>query len=900
VIGPGSTLAHYEVVSALGKGGMGEVWRAKDTKLGREVAIKTLPAEFAQDADRLARFEREAKLLASLNHPNIAAIHGFEEDAGTHFLVMELVEGDTLADRVGRGAIPVEESLKLALQIADALKAAHEKGVIHRDLKPANIKVTDDNSIKVLDFGLAKAFAGEDVEQSPSNSPTLSMQATQQGVILGTAAYMSPEQAKGRTVDKRADVWAFGCVLYEMLTGRQSFGASDVTESLAAVIRAEPKWTTLPEHLHPRCRETVERCLEKQVAKRYQDIGDVKVDIERLLNGDAGPVAGTSAEFSRSARPSNLAWVAILIAGFIVAGLAAWTLKPAPPAQVSRMYHLLDEGDRLEPRGGALALSPDGSTMVYVARDVGALRSLFVRSMDDFLAHPIDGVGNIPGAPAISRDGEWVAYQEIFDESIKIVGMSGGAPVPLVDVSRIQIRLHWTDDDTIIYVSDEGIMEVSKDGGVPVLLVEVPVDEEVDSPQMLPGRKGVIATNTGPNQTASESNVVVYSIESGEKRTLFPGQGAQYLPTGHLVYSSGETIFAVAFDADTLEALGGAVSMGQGIQPGQFAFSDSGSFAYLEGTGATGGETLALIDRDGNITPLDVPANSYQSPRLSPDGRRLAVQTTGPDGSRIWTYDLSDGNAIRPLTLEGNNYRPIWTRDGERITFASDRDGTTSIYWQPADGSGAAEPLTNADEGTVHLPTSWSPDGTLAFVSADGNVYEDVIANARDSDIWTVSPSGDGDPQPFTAEDESVEMGAQFSHDGNWIAYSSNPIGNVISSQLYVEPFPPVPGVRYQLTQNTAVFPVWSLDDSELFFRPTQTIPILKRIGVTREPAFSWGAEEQMPIENSVTVSHSRDYDITPDGEQFIVVLPTDQQDAGRIPVVLNWFEELKERVPIP
>ena len=279
----GTKLGHYEIGTLLGKGGMGEVWRAKDTKLGREVAIKTLPEEFAKDGDRLARFEREAKLLASLNHPNIAAIYGLEESNGTRFLVLELVEGDTLTDRLNRGAIPIEESLKLALQIADALKAAHENGVIHRDLKPANIKVTDDDNVKVLDFGLAKAFAGEQDEVAASNSPTLSMAATQQGMILGTAAYMSPEQAKGRTVDKRADVWAFGCVLYEMLTGRQSFGASDVTESLAAVIRAEPKWNTLPANLHPRLREVVERCLEKQVAKRFQDIGDVKVDIEKVL-----------------------------------------------------------------------------------------------------------------------------------------------------------------------------------------------------------------------------------------------------------------------------------------------------------------------------------------------------------------------------------------------------------------------------------------------------------------------------------------------------------------------------------------------------------------------------------------------------------------------------------------
>jgi serine/threonine protein kinase len=405
---PGTKLLHYEVVSALGKGGMGEVWRARDTKLGREVAIKTLPAEFAEDTDRLARFEREAKLLASLNHPNIASIFGFEEDQGTHFLIMELVEGDTLAERIGRGATPVEESLELALQIADALKAAHEKGVIHRDLKPANIKVTDDNSVKVLDFGLAKAFAGEEAEVVPANSPTLSMQATQQGVILGTAAYMSPEQAKGRAVDKRADVFAFGCVLYEMLTGRQSFGKSDVTESLSAVISLQPEWTALPKDLHPRLREAVERCLEKDIAKRFQDIGDVKIDLEKILADPNGVLMPTVAD-AVAAPVRKLPFVAAVVLAVAVAGAAGWILKPDPLVEAGSVVRFSNAlGDETFTRSGRplVGISPDGTQVAYVADS-----QLYIRDLGEGgPGRPVQGTAENPSTPFFSPDGNWLGF----------------------------------------------------------------------------------------------------------------------------------------------------------------------------------------------------------------------------------------------------------------------------------------------------------------------------------------------------------------------------------------------------------------------------------------------------------------------------------------------------------
>ncbi len=441
---PGTQLGTYEILSPLGKGGMGEVWRARDQKLGREVAIKTLPEEFAQDEERLARFEREAKLLASLNHPNIAAIYGLEEHEGTRFLVLELVEGDTLAERLKRGAIPVEESLKLALQIAQALEAAHEKGVIHRDLKPANIKVTPDGKIKVLDFGLAKAFMGDGSDANLSHSPTLSMQATQQGVILGTAAYMSPEQARGQEVDRRADVWAFGVVLFEMFAGRGTFDGGTVSDVLAGVLAKEPQWNTLPLNLHPRVRLLLERCLEKESKDRYGDISDARVDIQKVLADPEGVIVQPVAEVGQAVPASKLPWVVATLGLVVVASVAVWYLKPAEPRPISRFSHVLPEGQRFTNVGRPLvAVSPDGSHIVYVANS-----QLYLRSMDELEAHPIPGTDEIPTNPFFSPDGQWIGYWSQTDAQLKKIAISGGAAIPLADIVN-PFGASWGTDDTI-------------------------------------------------------------------------------------------------------------------------------------------------------------------------------------------------------------------------------------------------------------------------------------------------------------------------------------------------------------------------------------------------------------------------------------------------------------------
>ena len=464
-----SPFGHYTISSLIGKGGMGEVYQAKDDKLGRQVAIKVLPEEFAKDGDRIARFRREAQLLAALNHANIAAIYGLEETDEKHFLVLELVEGPTLADRIAQGPIPVEESLKLALQIAEALGAAHQKGVIHRDLKPANIKVASDGNVKVLDFGLAKAFEGDPAEASVSNSPTLSMAATQQGLILGTAAYMSPEQAKGRAVDKQADVWAFGCVLYEMLTGKPAFEGEDVSDILGSVLKLDPSWEALESNLHPRVRELLERCLEKTQRRRYHDIADVRGDIERVLADPAGLVVRpSSGEDAAPDRAGSLKWVAALVCVAVIVAVAAWYLQPVPPGAIYRFAHVLPEGQQAAFVGNinVVALSPDGSRMAYVANE-----QLYLKSMDALEATPVPGTNEGPLAPVFSPDGEWIAYAS--NGQLKKIGVSGGVPVAIADVVIPPYGpLFWGADDTIVWGQSDGLMRVSADGGVPEVLLD--------------------------------------------------------------------------------------------------------------------------------------------------------------------------------------------------------------------------------------------------------------------------------------------------------------------------------------------------------------------------------------------------------------------------------------------
>jgi len=902
---PGTRIGPYEISSQLGVGGMGEVYRATDTNLAREVAVKILPDAVALDADRLARFDREARTLATLSHPHIAGVYGVEKGDGRMALVMELVEGPTLADRIAQGPIPLEETLVLASQITEALEAAHEKGVVHRDLKPANIKVTPDGMVKVLDFGLAKVFEREPSgAMDATHSPTLSMAATQAGVILGTAAYMAPEQAKGRPTDRRADIWSFGCVLFEMLTGRKAFGGPDVTEVLAAVIRAEPDWGALPAGLPPRLREVLERCLAKDPGRRFRDIGDVRADLERVRDQSReGAVEGPATVGAPA--PSRPAWqfagAAVLVA--VMAGAAAWVLKPTPapePMPVVRFEHALEAPRQFRNTGlPVVAVSPDGRRVVYNTNE-----GLFLRALDSQESRVVPGTEAIGGMTNVmfSPDGEWVGFMDLGTTQFMRISVNGGVPTRVADAQGVLDGASWAPDNRILFATGQSVSAVSGDGGEPATLFEVPDEMGIPIlPTLLPDGSDVLFSLFG-----APTQVAIWSAESDEVSVLTVGSGATYLPTGHVVFGIDASLYAQSFDLDARALRGGPVPIVDGVLTDilpHYAVSDAGSLVYVPGDVQLATElTLGIVDRAGKVTTLDVPPGTYSSPRVSPDGTRVAVQTTSstPYQSAIgtvWIYDLSGDTAMRPLAQRGANQHPIWTPDGERITFGSDRDGTWGVYWQPADGSGVAERLTTAEPGARQWPESWSPDGrTLTY----------QILTGDDLDIWTLSLDAPDRPAPLI-DGSARQHGSVLSPDGRWVAYGSTE--NLPAEQIFVQPFPPT-GVEYQVTQDTGAFPVWARDGSALFYRRSvsnaggEQAAALFQVDVVRDGGrFSWRNERRLDISGFQAFGGLRDYDVLPDG-QLLMVFPlgpagSDELPPPRLDVVLNWFQELRARVPV-
>jgi serine/threonine-protein kinase len=896
---------------------MGEVWRARDTRLGRTVAIKTLPAQFATDADRLARFEREAKLLASLNHPNIASVYGFEAFAEWRFLVMELVDGETLAERLARGPLAVDEALSLALQMAEAIEAAHEKDVIHRDLKPANIKVTPDGKIKVLDFGLAKALQADANEVSAANSPTLSLAATAHGLILGTAAYMSPEQARGQAVDRRTDVWAFGCVLYEMLTGRPAFRGDMVSDILASVLAREPEFAELPSSIHPRLTAVLRRCLDKNPRRRWQAMGDLRVELEQIL---ADPTSGTAPAVARTPQRTTIrAALPYVAAAAIVAAAAAWFLKPAPaapPTPIVRFEFEVPRNQTFRSTGRpVVALSPDGRHFAY-----NTTSGVYLRSMDTLTSRVIPGTETAGAALFFSPDGEWLGYWSAVAQGLQKISIGGGAPVTIARTETNPYSATWGRDGQILFTQGEGIMRVSSDGGTPELIIKSTGNEAMHGASLLPDGETILYARTRVNGPArwDQAEVVAHKPGSDPKVLIRGASDAMYASSGHLVYALGNVLYAVAFDAAALETRSGPVPVVTGVQraaapsvnsgSANFGLSAAGALVYLNSVtaAATPESTLGIVTREGTVRALEVPKANYRSPRVSPDGRRIAVETITEAGQGvIWVYDLGGQVAMRRLTQDGSNTRPVWSADGRYIAYGSDRDKKPGIFWQLADGSGLPERLTTAEDGYEHFPESFSRDGrVLSFA----NVRPPLGANSWGLRTLRLDAK-ERKPEVYFDLPGSNEFGSAFSPDGKWIAYASNAsadaTGNPTAFAIYVQPYPPT-GVKYQISSSGGAWPTWAANGAELLYRLNVQeggAPRINAVTITTTPVPAFTTERVLTITGFQPVVNYREYDVFPNGRELVMVFPasrTQSADAptARIHAVLNWFEELKRRVP--
>ena len=841
---------------------MGEVWRARDSKLGREVAIKALPAEFARDEERLARFEREAKLLASLNHPNIAAIYGLEEDNGTRFLVLELVEGDTLADRLKHGAIPVEESLDLALQVAEALEAAHEKGVIHRDLKPSNINVTPDAKIKVLDFGLAKALAGEAEEANLSQSPTLSMAATQAGVILGTAAYMSPEQARGKRVDKRADIWAFGVVLYEMVTGRRAFEGANATDILGAVLRLEPNWEVLPLELPSALRRILGRCLEKDPGRRQRDAGDIRLDLQAALFEETTASPGEASVSRRIA--GWVPWFLAATLAMVVLGLVVRDATLSGTSHGIRRFALDLPWKTMSNWGDfRVRISPQGTHIAYPGSDENRT-TIMLRPLDSLDAVTLIRAGADPWNLAFSPDGERLIF--FSGSQLQTVSIRGGQPELLINLSdeRLLGSLDWGSDEIILLGGPDGLRRVQTSGGEAELVAEAREGEIYQHPFSLPGGDhALISISRLPNLR----RLAVVDLTTGTVDELpLQGQEPIYSPnTGHIMFRQGGELFAARFDLDSLEPRGQALAIASGVAYGP-RLSQDGTLVYVaERVEGTAG--FVWVDRQAGAVPIPGDRRDYRHIDLSPDGSSVLFNILG----EIFARDLNRGTDILVSSgaASGGANMPRWHPDGERATFALRRG---ALFAKMADGSGQEQELL---QHFVPVPTSWSPDGeNLAFFDSQ-------------SDVWILPR--EGDPQPFLTS-AANERSPRFSPDGSALAYVSDE-AEAGEFQVYVTPYPEADS-KIAVSVDGGLSPIWSSDGDELYFRQGSKVMAVT-VSLTPEIAAS-SPVELFDGPYTVDLSGHQRYDVAPDG-RFLMV---ENSEDFRVVVVEGFLEELRRLVP--
>ena len=880
----GARVGDYEIVGPLGSGGMSEVYRAKDLTLEREVAIKVLPPALARDPDKRARFEREAKLLAALNHKNIAVIHGLEQDGDVWYLILELIPGDTLAERMKKGPLSLREVRAIFLQIAEALEAAHDKGIIHRDLKPANVKITDDGTIKLLDFGLGKELRSSGVVSQKTE--TFDGTATSPGLVMGTPGYMSPEQARAHAMTRATDVWSFGVVLFEALAGVHPFARETFPDMLSAILNDAPPWERLPHTLPRAWRVLLERCLRKSAHDRLHDIADVRIEIEEAPE-TALPSDGTSAG-------SLPRWAVATMATLVA--LVAWSFwrssaSPERPPDVVRRFVIdLPPTATLSLDGAsALTVSPDGTRLVYASRR--AERSqLQQRTLDHLETAPIPGTEGGVG-PFFSTDSGALGF--FADGKLKTLSFPG-TPVTLTDAPTPR-GASWSRgrDGRLVFspTSQSGLAIVAETGGNADNVTVISPDSG-DSherahrwPSLLPDGTAALVTLW----TRERVDIGIVELSTGRVSPLVDnGSYARYAPSGHLVFARNRDLYAAAFDARARKLESDPVPVVEGIavdeQTGAafFDFSADGALFYVaEDAEIENPATMLLIGRDGIATPIGPSTASLQVPRFSPDGRFVVATVQDDDATDIWSLHLGRGTLTR-LTFDGTNGAAIWTPDGKRIAFSSSRNGERALYWKPADGSGTSERLT--PPGNAVFPTSFSPDGeTLAYTE---------LHPETGLDVWTLAiDSGETRPLVRTA---FAEAGAMFSPGGNYLAFTSNESGR---EEVYVRAYPGTEG-RWQVSTDSGDEPLWSRDGKELFYRAGTSLMV---VDVVPEPSFESAKPRVLfdaPYDQAGALYAN--YDVSSDGRNFVMIRSEQSAAASRIHVVLHWFDELGRRVPIP